>query len=207
MKPILAEWNIIVAGSWNLAILNPDWVSKKIFETNELDVDLLIDNFRPQIRYKHEKVILAPESSRVTVGCTETTEAAIEQAEAACLRLIDSLPVTPLSAVGINVGFFEDNPSGHLLDGFNFKDNFKYAENGFEVATSEILRSISLPDCTLNFRVRQEADGNVSFHFNFHANTQDAENAKLALKKKASSRVGTATDILKKIYGIVGDDA
>ena len=51
MKPLLADWSIVLVGSWNIAILNPEWLGENVFKEAQFGAEiLLVDGVRPQLR-------------------------------------------------------------------------------------------------------------------------------------------------------------
>jgi hypothetical protein len=102
MKPILTDWTLVLVGSWNLAILNPDWLGKNIFDATQLDAELIIEGVRPRLRFFFEKVLVLPAPDRVIFAPRHPNDADLSAVEEAAKKVLTLLPVTPVSGVGIN---------------------------------------------------------------------------------------------------------
>lgn len=68
MTPVLDEWTIVLAGSWNTAILNPEWLGPNVLETAELEIEMLIGPARPQIKIVAPLVTIASDPTRVVLN-------------------------------------------------------------------------------------------------------------------------------------------
>lgn len=101
------EWNVVVLGRWNRAILTPAGIGKRIFQVSQevpLEVLIAIDAIEPP-RVKHEGATVVVDSKRLIVTIDKQCFTQLEHACQLATRAIKSLPETPLEAVGYNVKY------------------------------------------------------------------------------------------------------
>lgn len=206
MKPTVNEWTIVAAGSWNLAILNPDWFAKKVFKTNLLDVELILENFSPRIRFVHKPVIVIPASDRVIFGMREPSDAALSLCEAALIRLLEELPVTPITGVGINFGYVIDKPSVALAKVFQFQDAKQFNDNSLHVDDATITRHVKYENFIYGLTMTIKADGSVAVKVNYHLAAENAEFARKAIVGKAITCRHHTEKLIRAIYEIGEDE-
>src|SRR5262245_61886273 len=108
MVPALDEWTIVIVGSWNVAILNPEWVGREVLEVPNVEMELLFGNMRPSLRISSPQVSVIPTSMQVVINPRHATDESLQAAERAAIILLDKLRVTPITAIGINFAYNEE---------------------------------------------------------------------------------------------------
>jgi hypothetical protein len=205
MKPNTPDWNLVLAGSWNVAILNPDWLGKNVFNTNEFGAEMVIEGVFPRLRFHFDKVLVIPAMDRVIFAARRPEDGDLLAVEEAAKRVLTLLPVTPVSGVGINLGYAEDNPSPDLTSLFAIGDNGKVSDEGLEINSTSIVRELKFEDRVVNFRITQST--NVSFNFNYHKNVANAEEALQAITNKVKPFRDYSEALLTKLYGLELEEA
>jgi len=117
----------VIIGSWNPAILNPDWLSRKIFDKPdgvEMPVKLeLPTKAGMPPRYTLEGVIFVPAMDRLMITPEDTKEENLQLVENKTINLLNILSHTPVAAFGQNFEFMENDPSDDLLSDFSYLTN------------------------------------------------------------------------------------
>lgn len=112
------NWNVVILGAWNQAILTPDWVSKNMFVTPEgtaVEVQVALDRVAP-IRIKHGAVTVSPGPDRLVASCGTSDEPSLEEAANVLRRALSELPRTPVLAAGVNRRYMFDPIPAELGD-------------------------------------------------------------------------------------------
>jgi hypothetical protein len=207
MKAIQEGWTIVLLGGWNMAILTPQWISEHLVKQSTVDIEVLVTpGNQPQIRYKASDFVLTPSPQRLVFNMLRATDEVLLRLEAMVIRLLGALPHTPVSATGVNFRFSEDEDIRDLTHSFDFGDSTALADFGATVSATELLRSLSYEDTTINFKLIHQID-KIVFDFNFHNNVQptadDAMTARLAVRKLENAFVPRKTlclRMLRQVY-------
>lgn len=206
MKPNVGEWTTVIPGSWNLAILNFDWVAREIFEQKDINVALAVGPGLPQVTFTAGNVSLRPTADRVIFSARDASDKALSTIESFATKLLEKLPQTPVSAVGVNFGFIEETPDADTLEMFKIVDTNKISDAGYVIRETSIIRSVLIDDVRVNFKSVNDNNGAVSFHFNFHNEAENAEDAMTALKGKTLIYKKKAEQFLLSIYGLINEE-
>lgn len=205
MQAAVDHWTIVIAGSWNVAILNPDWIAQKIFKTTEVELELLVQGLTQNIRITHGNVRIIPRPDRVLIACVTHDAETLTSAEAAAISLVNELPVTPVSAVGINFGFQENDPGAGLVRMINFEDNPRLAEKGLLVQSSTISRQLQMDDRIVNLSIDYRPETGMLFKYNYHMPVESAIQVVDAINGKCTEFLEQSLDILRDVYGLEED--
>lgn len=204
MKPNINDWTIVIVGNWNVAILNPDWVAEKVFEEEEITVEVMFGAGQTGLKLGCGPVQLTPTPGRVIISAASTND--VDKAERAAVRLLGNLPVTPVTSVGVNFGFVESDPSPELLSLFDLNDKSLISNEGWVIGETSIIRRLRLDDQTLNLRVTH-GESDVFFHANFHWDVRSTAAVQAIIDGNALKLRDQAREILKKIYNVEEETA
>lgn len=199
MKPNINEWTIVIVGNWNVAILNPDWVSENIFEESVINVEVIFGAGQTGLKLSSGNVQIIPTPDRIIFSAFSTGD--VSKAETSAVKLLQKLPVTPIKSIGVNFGFIEDDPSKDILSLFDLRDKSGISDAGWTISETSIIRRLKLNSETLNLRVTH-GDHGISLHTNFHWNVTSPEAAITILQGKVEHLREQAREILKTIYGL-----
>jgi len=200
MIAVTDSTNIVLAGRWNLGIFTPQWVTQTLFQLQETRVEFSFDPNRP-FRYIGSSVAFVPSASRVILAPQLLDEETLVRSERLATRLLHTLPHTPVSGVGINFRFSEQEPPPELLDHFPDPDSTSFASAGVEVKSRSFRRDLRFTGQTI--KLTAEVQGaSVVFDFNFHTDVTEAEAGAVALDGRVVGHRATALDLLHTIYGL-----
>lgn len=202
MKSVLQNWTLVLAGGWNVAIFQPPWVARNVFQQEEIMVEVAMDMVPPGLVLLSNHVSLLARSDRLVFGCKSTAPEALTALETAGLRVLELLPHTPVKALGINFGFHEENPGDDLVQLFTTSDLARISDFGCVVVKTAISRRLRVEDRILNISHALEDNGEASISFNFHFDVPTAD----AAREKLANAVVPCRDLtyrfLRQIHGI-----
>ncbi len=196
MIPDIERTNIVIVGRWNRFILNPEWVSKTLFETDKMQVEFSFDLLLPP-RYSIDSIRLTTLDDRVIITPLEYTDDVMQTAEVISLKLINLLPHTPLTGIGFNYGYqCEGSLINQILE---FKDKLD-AEVHASMSFISWKRSYKFDDYLLNVEQSKNED-KLFIDFNYHfTNAYFKENLDVLNSKIVELKKRTEL-IIKNTYG------
>lgn len=164
------NWNIIISGAWNLAILTPNGISKRLFDLptgTPLEVQVAIDQPGPY-RVVHDGVTVAPSPQQLELSVQTNDLASLEKASQIGRKALNVLPETPVAAAGINIRYFLNDFSDKLLDLLKTPIDDVYSDENFTISNSITQRSLELNPGVINIEINQGRDGSGVVLMNFH---------------------------------------
>lgn len=191
-------WNIVLAGLWNRSIFSPEWVNDLLFREPEIETLLSVMPHLPII-YRNQKVAMEVSAGRLAFRPRRLNDACLQAAESMAHAVLDKLRDTPLMAVGINFAFVEDSPNSRLINLFEFGDNARLVEAGFELQERRIVRKIARGGDTLNLTLLSDG-GAVTAEFNYHTDTTNNEAARQAVSQRAVRLRDESCELLRQVY-------
>jgi hypothetical protein len=200
-------WNIVLAGIWNRAIFTPEWVNELLFHEPEVETLLSIMPYLPII-YRNGQVAIEVSTPRVAFRPRRLDDASIQAAETMAHAVLDKLRDTPLLAVGVNFAFVEESPRRELVRLFDFPDNPRFGEAGWNLQERRIARKMVRDNDTLNLTLVFDGQG-VTIEFNYHTDTTNNEAAREAINNRVIGLRDTAIQLLGQVYHLelaTGDD-
>lgn len=200
MTPVLDDWTIVIVGSWNVAILNPEWLGPNVFGQAELELELLIGPARPQIKVAAPLVAIVPEPGRVVLNARQTTDESVFRTAAVAARLLEKLPETPITGIGINFAFVETNVRPELATLFQIRDTGRISDQHLVIKSTTIVRQLEYNGRDLNLKLTQE--DKLSFHFNYHKNVISALAAKEAIEGKVLLYKEHAIGLMRSLFNL-----
>lgn len=172
------DWNIIVIGAWNTAILTPAGIQKRIFEipnSTPIAVEVPL-HARGHIRVRHNGMIVVPAEQSLTIQPEKSGYQELEQASEYAKRAIKSLPETPYVAAGVNFRFKFEKFEPSVISRFGTEMDDLLGDEGQEITSSFIRKTTSQDPGVLNLEVDLFHDtGKGSVLFNFHRDSADPD--------------------------------
>ncbi len=174
-KPV--DWNIVVAGAWNVAILTPEGIATRLFElepNTPIEVQVAVD-VRAPIRVKYEDILIQPSPTSLVITPQDPTPEQLEKSVIIAKRALENLPETPFSAVGLNLRFlFEEIPDSLIEAGKSVIDE-KLPDAGLEIREKMLKRKIVWQDGELNLDIVEREDSSALIVFNYHKSSNSPE--------------------------------
>lgn len=200
-------WSVVLAGFWNRMIFTPEWVGPRLFgEVAEIETVVALLPILPII-YRDNQVAVEISNARIVCRARDLqNEDALRRSGTVASIILNALPETPVQGVGVNFAFRENAPAANLLDLFDFADNPRWVEAGWEMADRKIVRQLTRDGEMLNLTLTLN-NGRVDIDCNYHTDPQDNAAAVAAV---ASDRIinlrNRAIHALQELYGLELED-
>jgi hypothetical protein len=198
MTPKQEAWNIVLAGSWNLAIFTPDWVNRVLFSDPELETLIAILPLMP-IVYRNKQVSLEVSGGRLVFRPRRLDDACIQAAERMAEVTLSTLQDTPIRGVGVNFGFVEDDLRRDLAELLDFRDDADLTNAGWSIDERRVMRRLLQGEDVLNLTFLLSGQ-ELTAEFNFHTDTTDNVVARRALQGRAVRLRDVSLQILSDHY-------
>ena len=191
------EFNLLViVGSWNINIFNPEWINKYLLPEEKLEAEILLGM---GLRVSSKKVRIAVSNNRLTFTTRINNEETFNLIQELSLKVADYLPHTPVSSFGVNF-IFENELNESLKKLFQFNDNELIEQAGWSIKTSQYKHCINIDSKTLNLSISQN-NTLINFDFNFHFGLDDLVSFKDKINENPILKLKqTAIDIMKNVY-------
>lgn len=175
MTPKVEGWTVVLAGYWNPAIFSPEWVIGRLTQAQEVGVEVAIAP-APALRLTFDGLHLRVGQRRLVLGMNVPDPPSLQRMRLVVQRILNDLPHTPVSAIGVNFQFVQREPDAALLRLFDVQDHGPLADAGLVLRETTIQRRFESEGLTLNLQLGI-GDEALMFNFNFHhasANAADA---------------------------------
>jgi len=207
-------WNVVLAGFWNRSIFLPEWVFPRLFATqeptgHEVMTEVALLPALPLI-YRDAEVAMEISRGRLAFRPQVLNDDCLLRCEAMARSMLQALPETPVHAVGINFGFREQIPPGHVVAMFKDVDDTELGQQGWSIGERKLSRRLTRGDDALGLTTTFGGEA-VDFDFNFNSETGVGAND-AALRAVEEGRVlrlrDTAVNLLRETYHLEleGDD-
>jgi hypothetical protein len=163
------DWNIVVLGAWNRAILTPAWIGQTVLGSPEdapVEVLVPLDGVAP-FQVRHQGITVVPAPGQLLVQLEEPTEALLTRAMEVTKKAISDLPRTPLRACGINIRYSAPEPPALLLDRMRCQSERLFSDNSYEVRMRRRGETLAFHEGTLNVIADIPTTGTFTLTLNF----------------------------------------
>lgn len=196
MNSDIERTNIVIVGRWNRFVLNPDWISRTLFESDKIQVEFSFDLLLPP-RYVDDSIRLTTLDDRVIVTPLSNSDDCMKVTETIALKLINLLPHTPISGLGYNYGFsYRDY---HINELVCFNDSFDRVLESSH-CRAVVKRNYQFEDYTLNIEHTQMENG-LNIDFNYHHSYAFFKDNLEKLSGKMISYKRRTEEIIRGVYG------
>ena len=198
------NWNVVVLGAWNPAILTPEGIAELVFRVPKgtaIAVEVPINVPAPhRVTHAGLAVVVGPGSLEVT---TDTYDCDSLKRACECARhAIEELPRTPLSAAGVNLRYRCDEAPSELLEGMYCGIDDSVANAKLEVGRWKIVRRLRWRDGVINLDIKAEEQGEAVIVLNFHRGTGKHEELISWLSVSVDDMEACARALLTALPGI-----
>lgn len=205
MKEKIEKWSIVLVGAWNTAIFTPDWLTKLMGVSGmEVKIEFPIANPLLPIRYTFQNVRMMMHRDRLIFAPTTGDTAVLERVEFIAKTMLRTLTHTPMTSLGINFEFVEDNIPELLKEIFPQNDMARIAAADFIVGGAEVRRELRRSqdqDEVLKLTLRRSGP-DVTIHINFHKDVPNATVAGAYFDGRVLKCRDLALRFLREVYGL-----
>ena len=198
------DWNAVVIGYWNRAILTPSGISSRLFglgPTVPIVVEVPLDSMAPY-RVRHESVTVTVESSKLSVNADLATYECLSKAMSIAAKGMTSLPETPFVAAGHNLHFRISEPSTDFQIASKLPMDDRLSDAGFSIETRSIKRSLPQKNGMLNLEIRDTANRGLEIDFNFHRQSSNRTELLEWLNTPIVEWKTVVEKIMEKVIGV-----
>ncbi len=173
------DWNIVIIGDWNRAILTPKGIAERLFglpPKTPVGVLVPLDHYGPY-QVKHEEISVIAAADRVIVSPEKAEFSLLQKALSISKRAITGLPETPVTAAGINLRFSAPLPNDALAELTSHPLDNRLSDIGLTISNRSLRRAVKFKNGQLNIHVDQD-DQSYSILLNFDilsSNPKDIE--------------------------------
>lgn len=164
------DWNLVIVGSWNLAILTPGGVARRMFDLppqTPLEVQVPLDGVGP-LRVIFEGIMVEPSRGRLVITPVSPAPSELQRCVVIARRVLEGLPETPVSAAGLNFRFaFDSAPDSVIEIGTSSLDD-KLSDALLTTQAKKLTRTLSWENGQLNLEIEEREDASARILFNFH---------------------------------------
>ena len=201
-SPVAGGWNVVAAGSWNVPIFTPVWVTEHLTKSKDVGVEVGFGQPFSLLRLTFDDISLSFSEGRLVISPREPTVELMERTASVASRIFEELPHTPLKAIGVNFRFRVVKPTARLFALFKTSDAGALADAGARIPEMLIQRSLEFEGQSLNLRAILEESGQAMVDFNFHKNVASPADAGTYLTGRVKSAHEKAEELLETVYGL-----
>lgn len=166
----------VLVSQFNPAIFQPAWVARYLFDKGDGDdvtvMEMIARNGANVIKlHFFEGVALGVAEGRTEVFVLDSEPETLNRAETILLKMIAVLPHTPVTAVGCNFSYFDEDPSDGIVSLFDTPEGFE-GEGALNLRQFGVQLQMDNLE-VLNFN-RNLTDQGVQFTFNYHIPESDS---------------------------------
>lgn len=190
------DWNVVVNGAWNLAILTPSGIAKRLLQLapgTPVEVHVAVEQ-PGVVRVMHGGSIVTPAAGRLFVEPSPFNLQTLQAAAVIAQRALQSLPETPVSAAGVNVKYRFDALPDSLLQLVASPLDDTLADAEHTIVGRHMRRTVKWQNGVLNIDIEEQDNVSGIVGFNFHCDSDDTQILRDWLGKVAD--MIPATDVL-----------
>lgn len=167
------DWNVIVIGRWNRAILTPAGIATRLFELpsgTEMDIEVPMDSIGPY-RVGHDHLVVMVGNTQLRVEVTPNDFPSLQNAMRVAYRAMNSLPETPVTAAGFNIrcsGESSDARLASLVEATQLRWDQQFAAMGYHIVRRDVTWVVEWEGGKISVNLaREQADSRFRIAMNF----------------------------------------
>jgi hypothetical protein len=171
------DWNVVVVGHWNRAILSPSGIANRLFglpEGTPVKVLVPLDVVAPY-HIQHENITVIPGSDRLIVAPVHDAYENLVEALRITRKALEELPRTPVFAAGLNLTYKSEKEVETLKQATSSTWDDALSDKRFEIISRSISRSLKWRNGAINVTISQTPGTTSEVAFNFDFKSQSTE--------------------------------
>ena len=190
---------IVLAGSWNTKVFAPAWIGNdRLTKAPELRIEFALVGHEFDRRFLFDNLALAVSERRLSVTPAALTVDNLRRAEEVARKILEELPHTPLTGVGVNLRIVLTEPVDKILELFELQDRNHLSDNGYVVEFSKILRRLGKDGMSFNLSQSLDSSGSVILEFNYQLVTRAGIDAAAFLDGRINSALESTNEFLRQ---------
>ena len=167
------DWNVVIVGRWNQAILTPQGIASRLLQLppeTEIGLEVPMDAIGPY-RVSHGDLVIMVSSVQLIVEARENNFPSLQRAMRIAHRAMQSLPETPVFAAGFNIryqGSEEDDLLAPLIAATELRWDQQFVRAGYPISRRDITWVADWQDGKISVNlVRDQHDRALRLNLNF----------------------------------------
>jgi hypothetical protein len=166
------DWNVVVVGGWNRAILTPQGIITRLFqmpEGTEFHLEVPMDAIGPY-RVVYGGLVVMADPRMLVIEAPVNTFENLAEAMVIGYRAIENLPETPVSAAGFNVRFKGDSQEKDLeplLQATQHDWDGRLADARYPLCERSISRAVHWEGGKILMSLAQNEEAMITLALNF----------------------------------------
>lgn len=197
-------FDVVLVGRWNPFIFSPEWVKQYLRSTETpVIVAFPIGDPSAPVRITFDDIAFFPGQSRLEIRPESRSIHKADAAMKVAIKILELLPHTPISAVGVNFRLEDSIAPDQVYSCFSFYDNQRISADKYTIRETTLTRQYRLSDGSLlNLQIVYSPE-RVIMEFNFHSDVDNARNASERLMRcPPSRRLIEVKEFLGSVYDI-----
>jgi len=200
------NWDVVIIGHWNRAILTPNGIAKRLFKLPEgtgIEASIPVNVFGP-VQVKHDGIIVIVEAQRIVVATENPSYKALKRAMETACNALEDLPETPVFAAGFNVRFkiYEQEQPLELEEITQASLDTDLSDAGYEIISKGLTRRVRtkeniFKEGVLNLLILKEENNTFRIELNFHRDSNTVADLIKWLKISEEDLKKSVNEILK----------
>ena len=200
MQEVRDHWTIVILGRWNVGIFTPEWLTKNVFESPQVTLELGMDPLLPR-RITEGGTTLIPTDSSLILAPSELSDASLTRMERIACKILGALKHTPVSAVGMNFAYRVTSAPAQLLEQFPGIHANEFADQQLVIRARDFGWVMEYEGYVLNLTCHIERQ-DLFIKFNFHAVAQDTAVARSIITDKIIKHRDKTRGVLKNVFNV-----
>lgn len=194
---------VVLVAQFNPAIFQSAWIARHLFDKKDGEdmpvLEMIAQNGSHILQLSFfEGVALNVSPDRTEVFVIDGRPQTLENLERVLLKMLDVLPHTPVSAIGCNLTYADNDPSPEVTSLFETREALE-GEGKLNLRQSGIQLQLDETE-VLNFN-RALTEQNVRYTFNYHRPETDIVRYKDFVPNMTSRALERSLKLLKSYYG------
>ena len=200
------NWDVVIVGYWNRAILTPNGIAKRLFKLAEgtgIQVAIPVNLFEPA-QIEHDGIVVRVEERRLIIATENPSYESLNNAMQTGCNALRDLPETPVFAAGFNIRF---KISDHALEFDQIAQSLldtQLSDAGYEIISRGLIRRIRVKGSIFekgvaNVLVHKKEDSAVRIELNFHRDSNSVTDLTEWLNVSAANLQAEVKKILKSM--------
>ncbi|MCX7048204.1 MAG: hypothetical protein NTX50_22310 [Candidatus Sumerlaeota bacterium] len=207
IKPF--DWNTIIVGHWNPAILTPKGIAEHLFgkpPDHPIEVLVPLDAIAP-FRVKIDELSVSADSGRLHIGCEKCTLDVLDKSRGIAVKAIAMLPKTPLVAAGYNIRYQVEKPSDEFIGLFSMALDGRISDEKHDIVGKEIRRALKWKDGRVNVHISNREAGEYAIVLNFERISSQPDDLKAWLQIPIDDVKLLSANITEKILNLTEEES